>query len=148
MHDVADNYIEIVKSRLWNPNEFGEDTKRAQKALYYVLFNSLKGFSPIMPFVTEEIYQVFYKQFEKIESIHLTEYPIYNKNFANQKFIDLGNRFVEVVGIVRRYKAEKQLSMKAEIEKLEITCDDDLKIFVQDSLSDLKAVTSAKKSCV
>lgn len=145
MGGVADNYIEIVKTRLWNPDQFGEDTKKAQKALYYALYNSLKGLAPFMPYITEEVYQNFYKQFEETSSIHITNYPKYNKELDNEEIITLGNQFVEIVSQVRRYKSEKQISMKEELEKIEITCNNKLKEFIEDSIEDLKAVTSAKE---
>ncbi len=145
MRDLADNYLEIVKTRLWNPDKYKEETKKAQKAIYYALLNSLKGFAPFMPFITEDIYQIFYKQFEKEESIHKSNYPIYNKQYDNKEIIENGNKFVEIVSGVRKYKSEKQLSMKEELDKIEITADKQLQEFIKDSIEDLKSVTSTKE---
>lgn len=145
MRDVADNYIEIVKQRLWKPEEAGvEEAKKAQKALYNVLFNSLKGLAPFMPFITEEVYQNFYKQFEGETSIHKTSWPKACEEFMSDEICELGNKFVEVVGAVRKYKAENQISMKEELENIEISCENKLKEFIENSLFDLKSVTSAK----
>lgn len=146
MNSVADNYIEIVKTRLWKPDEVGiEETMKAQKALYFVLYNSLKGLAPFMPFITEEIYQTFYKQFEETISIHQTSYPSYDESLDNNEIIELGNKFIEVLGEVRKYKSEKQISMKEELNSIEITCDSKLKEFIEDSIEDLKSVTSTKE---
>ena len=146
MNDIADNYLEIVKQRLWQPENFGkEETLKAQQALYHVLLNSLKGLAPITPFITEEIYQNLYKKFEKIESIHLTSWPEFDKKLSSRVMVELGNKFVQVVTEVRKFKSENQLSMKEELSKLEISCDEDLKVFIQDSIADLKAVTSVKE---
>ncbi len=143
MGDIADNYIEIVKQRLWKPEEFGElETKKAQKALYHSLYASLRGLAPFLVYITEEIYQNFYKQFESEKSIHLTKYPEFNSKLYSEENINLGDKFIEIVSQVRRFKAEKQMSMKEEIKKLEITCDKKLKEFIENSIKDLKAVTS------
>jgi len=146
MNNIADNYIEIVKQRLWKPEEVGIiESNKAQKALYYGLFNSLKGFAPFMPFITEEIYQNFYKQFEKEISIHKMSYPIYEEKYDNFEIVELGDKFVEIVVSVRKFKAEQQISMKEELSKITITCDNKLKAFIEDSITDLKAVTGVQE---
>lgn len=145
MRDIADNYIEIVKDRLWKPEERGVgEARKAQKALYYGLYNSLKGLAPFMVYITEEIYQAFYREFEEGKSIHRQNYPKYLKEFDDAKIVELGDKFVSIVGAVRKFKSEKQLSMKVELEKFVIECDKDLKEFIEDSIDDLKAVTGAK----
>lgn len=146
MSDVADNYIEIVKQRLWKPEEFGEDeAKKAQKALYNVLYNSLKGLSPFIPFITEDVYQSFYKQFEQTNSIHQTTWPTVNEKFMVQENVDNGNLFVEVVKSARKFKAEKQISMKEELKSMTISCSQKTKEFIENSIVDLKNVTSVKE---
>ncbi len=147
MRDIADNYIEIVKQRLWRPEEFGkENNKKAQKTLYYVLYNVLKGLAPIMPYITEEIYRSFYKEFEGEKSIHLCKWPEFRKEFYNEKVIELGDRFVAIVKEVRKFKASKNLSMKAELSRIEISSEwEPIKEFVEDSIMDFKSVTGAKE---
>ena len=39
-----------------------------------------------MPFISEEIYQEHFKKFEKIKSIHLTEWP--KSLYIEQKYLD------------------------------------------------------------
>jgi valyl-tRNA synthetase len=117
MSDVADNYIEIVKERLWKKKA---NYKAAQSTLYNVLYASLRGLAPIMPYVAEEIYQNLYRQFENAESIHKTQYPEVSKKYESEDIINSGNKFVEIISIVRKFKAENRLSMKEELSKLTI----------------------------
>jgi valyl-tRNA synthetase len=149
MNDIADNYLEIVKERLWKPDVFGqEESKKAQKALYTVLYGSVRGLAPFMPYITEQVYQNFFSKFEEEKSIHITNWPNWNKKENLDEitnFIELGNKFIAVVSQVRKFKAEKQISMKEEISKIEISCDKEVKDFIEDSISDLKAVTSTKE---
>lgn len=145
MRDVADNYIEIIKQRLWKPEEFGkENAMKAKKALYNSLYAVLRGLAPFMPYITEDIYQNFYKEFEKVESIHRTSWPEYKTEFIDDKLIEAGDGFVDVVKAVRKFKSEKQVSMKAELEVLKVECPDEYNEFIENSLADLKAVTGAK----
>lgn len=54
-HEFCDWYLELTKERL-----YGEDPaakRRAQKVLLQVLEESLRLLHPLMPFITEEIYQ-------------------------------------------------------------------------------------------
>jgi valyl-tRNA synthetase len=146
MSDVADNYIEIVKLRLWKPEEFGtKNQKKAQKALYNVLYNSLKGLAPFIPFITEYVYQNFYKKFELTNSIHQTHWPKSNVEFMVQSNVDNGNLFVQVVKDIRKFKAEKQISMKEELQSITILCSNETKEFIENSIQDLKNVISVKE---
>lgn len=146
MTEVADNYIEIVKNRLWKPEVAGADeTKKAQIALYEVLYNSLKGLAPFMPYITEDVYQNFYKRFEEEKSVHLTSWPKTNKKLIDEELILNGNGFLAVVSAVRKYKSEKQQSMKTEISELKIDCSKDVREFIENSIFDMKAVTGAHK---
>ena len=146
MTEIADNYIEIVKNRLWKPEVAGlEETKKAQIALYEVLYNSLKGLAPFMPYITEEVYQNFYKQFEEEKSVHLSSWPKANKKLIDENLILTGNGFLAVVSASRKYKSEKQVSQKTEISELKIDCSKEVREFIENSMFDMKAVTGAHK---
>ena len=75
-NEFCDWYIEIVKTRLYSDDE--QSKKKAQITLNTVLMNSMKLLHPIMPFVTEEIYT---KLYNCDESIMISDFPKYNKNF-------------------------------------------------------------------
>ncbi len=55
-NDFCDWYLEIIKPRLYNTDE-KESRMVAQKALVYVLNNTLHLLHPFAPFMTEEIWQ-------------------------------------------------------------------------------------------
>ena len=137
MNDVCNNYLEIVKQRLWNKKK---NYKSAQFVLYKVLYNSLKGLSPIMPFITEKIYQIFYKKFENEISIHKTNYPKIENKFQKEHLIILGNNFCKIIEEVRKYKSQNKMSLKDEINFLKISCDEENKKFIEENLEDLKSV--------
>ena len=68
--------------------------------------------APIMPFITEEIYQKYYRKNEKDKSIHISKWPEYNKNSKiNESFLF----FKDMLFLVRKKKTEKKISMNAEI---------------------------------
>jgi valyl-tRNA synthetase len=145
MRDIADNYIEIVKQRLWKPEERGEDEKKkAEISLYHSMYSAVRGLSPFMPFVCEEVFGHYFSKFETEKSIHQTSWPICEKIFQNNEFELLGDGFISLVGAVRKFKSEKQVSQKVEIEKFVIECSKEMRDFIEDSIDDLKAVTSSR----
>jgi valyl-tRNA synthetase len=137
---ICDNYLEVAKDRLYNPDIRGnEGRKSAQYTLHYLISNTLKLFAPIVPFITEEIYQYFDKD---NESIHISEWPELNENFDDNIFGETWDKFIEILKEVRQEKAKNNKSLTEEIV-LTIT-DKDNKILIT-CLDDLKAVTKAKE---
>ncbi len=126
--DLADNYLELVKYRLYsdtrNKNDFSLEA--AKFTLYICLLNILKFFSPILPHITEEIYQNFVSLFSKksmtemSKSIHLNDWPKLDKKFLDLEIEILGDKFIKILSAVRRYKAERKYSLKKEFSKVVI----------------------------
>jgi valyl-tRNA synthetase len=140
-HDFCDNYLEIVKDRLYNPDKRnGSDS--AKYTLYTSLLNLLKLFAPIMPYITEEIYQLFYKETEKGKSLHLSSWPKYDSKLVFEKEEEIGDRLIEVIAEVRKIKSENKVSLKEEVKELVLDLKEEE---VKEFLDDLKAVTKAKK---
>ncbi len=139
-HTFCDNYLEIVKDRLYNPNKRGKENRlSAQYTLNYALTTILKLFSPIMPFITEEIYQQYYKKSLKEISVHLLKWPDVEKKMIDNVLEELGDKVAEVVGFVRKEKAGEGKSLKEPVKLL--TIPKELKEFEDD----IKAVTQANK---
>ena len=100
---------------------YGEDAKAsAQWACYNVLLGMLKMFAITLPHITEEIYQDYFRQFEGEESIHLTILSPIELDEDNT-IIACGDEVVDIVGKIRGYKSENKISMKTQIESLDIT---------------------------
>ncbi|GAJ10769.1 unnamed protein product, partial [marine sediment metagenome] len=61
-HSFCDNYLEIIKDRLYNEKRGKEAKLSAQYGLYHSLLTIIKLMAPITPFITEELYQAFFKK--------------------------------------------------------------------------------------
>jgi len=143
---LCDNYLEIVKDRMYNPDKRGKEAKEsAQYALYNSLLSTIKLLAPIMPFITEEIYQDFFKKTEKDKSIHISKWPEYNKTLVDDKTEEAGDAMVEIIGAVRREKTKKQQSLGSPVKQITIECKKELQKHIEESIEDLKAVTKAEK---
>ena len=141
-NDLCDNYLEMAKERLYNPdNKYGDSQKAAQQTLATVFLEALKMYSPFVPHITEYIYQELYKSKLKDEFLStskFTELP-YDK-----KYIEFGDAMKKVVGDVRKYKTERNLSMKEPIEELKISTSLDNIRCLRDSILDIQSCTRAE----
>jgi valyl-tRNA synthetase len=116
-NDFCGNYIEMTKSRLYNAERSPEGAKFAT---YHCLLGIIKLYAPFIPFITEEIYQAYFKNFEKEKSIHLAELPKKKKELSFPTSAKNIEAVVEVITAVRKFKSENNISMGKEIEKLTI----------------------------
>ena len=133
--NFCDNYIEIVKHRLYRPEEFGEKGRYSgQKTVYTILYKLLQDFSIFFPFITEEIFQGIYGG-EK--SIHLTK--INPLNFVDDKAIALGDQIIEIISIARGEKTNHNVSLKTPIANLNLKLSDELTNAVNEAIKDFKA---------
>ena len=141
-NDLCDNYLEMAKERLYNPdNRYGDFQKAAQQTLAIVFLEVLKMYSPFVPHITEYIYQELYKsklKDELLSTSKFTELP-YDK-----KYIEFGDAMKKVVGDVRKYKTERNLSMKESIVELKISTSLDNIRCLRDSILDIQSCTRAE----
>ena len=114
--DFCDNYLEIVKPRVYNL-ESSPKLKSAQFTLYTSLLSILKLYAPFMPFVTEEIYQMYFRKFEKEKSIHLTLLPKPDKELYFPRIAKDFEVVIDAISQIRKYKSEHKLPMNAEVKK-------------------------------
>jgi len=131
--DVCDNYLEIAKSRLYEAQEEAEegeisqDNQSAIYTLYNVLKNTLKLYAPLLPHITEEIYQELFANREGENSIHTTDWP---QAISGGEIEDRerGDRAVEIISAIRRFKSEKGLPLNAKINNCTIFSSDSDKL--------------------
>ncbi|MFA6263821.1 MAG: valine--tRNA ligase [Candidatus Babeliales bacterium] len=123
--DFCDNYLELVKDRLFNPaNHTPEEIEATKHTLYNAGFGILQLFAPFVPHVTEQLYQLLFKTHEKTISLHAT--LLDDKRFvahfdASYKSM---TTVLAVVASVRKLKSVQQVSLKKEIDTLVIHTND------------------------
>ncbi|MCL9812688.1 valine--tRNA ligase [Natranaeroarchaeum aerophilus] len=105
----CDDYLEIAKQRL---NE--TDDPSTAYALRTAHRRFLTLFAPLLPHITEEIWQSVYAEGE---SIHTTDWPTTTDHEAD---LAAGETATAVIGALRRYKSEHQLPLNAELDRVEV----------------------------
>ena len=111
-NDFASWYVEISKVDLQSDD--AENKNITQNVLVYVLMQIIKMLHPIVPFITEEIYQTLP---HKEESITISSWPTVEEAFNDEEAINSLNIVMEIISAVRneRAKASKAPSAKINI---------------------------------
>ncbi len=144
-HTLCDNYLEIIKDRIYNVEKRGKKAREsAQFTLYTSVLTCLKLLAPIMPYVTEGVYQQYFSKKEKCDSIHISKWPESDVKLIDEDVEKVGDLMVDVVAAVRKMKSDAKVSLKTEIEVLSITCSSDEKKMLESVKDDLIATTKAK----
>ena len=107
----ADYYIEFVKYRLIGNDETSKYA--AQYTLYIVLQAILKMYAPILPFITEELYQN-YK--DKVKSIHLSAWPMSIAVKSNLDTSDF-DQAIQAIDEIKKYKTLMGISLGNQLDE-------------------------------
>tara|TARA_Y100000310_G_scaffold107162_2_gene105598 strand:+ start:1433 stop:3793 length:2361 start_codon:yes stop_codon:yes gene_type:complete len=143
----CDIYLETVKKRIYQGK--GSEKLSAQYTLYRSLLTILKMLAPIMPFITEEIYQEYFRKFEKEKSIHVSRWPEYGgdwiEKWNDKKVISHANKLTLFSDLLTKVRTEKTNSHKSMNAECIITLSATHKKDLGEKLEDFKNVTNAKE---
>ena len=106
----CDNYLELVKGRVYN-----QDVKGNESALHCISYTFnviLKLFAPFIPFITEEIYNNLYNTL----SIHRKgNWPKVIKDI-DQKYMYMGDEICNILSHIRAFKSSDNVSIKIPVK--------------------------------
>lgn len=140
-HDFCDNYLEIIKDKIYKPEKYADGNKQkisAQFTLYHTFLAIIKLIAPYLPFITEELYQTYYQSALQAKSVHTLSYPNGDVYALQQDSLNLSEKVDEVLLViekVRGYKTEKQLGLGTAIPHLIVTSKHDISSFADDIMS-------------
>ncbi|MFC0469432.1 valine--tRNA ligase [Halalkalibacter kiskunsagensis] len=117
--DLCDWYIEMAKLPLYGEDEAAKKTTRS--VLAYVLDQTMRLLHPMMPFITEEIWQHLP---HKGESITIAAWPEKNEDYMFEDAVEDMELLKEIIRSVRNTRAELNVPMSKQIELL-ISAKDD-----------------------
>jgi valyl-tRNA synthetase len=136
----CDDYIEIIKNRVYKPEIYGENARKSGLyAAYHTLLGMIKCFAIYIPHVTEEIYQGYYAALEDAVSVHVSQIaPIVTDSFDSEHPLKNADTAVEIISQLRGWKSERKLSLKEELAKVEVTLPEGVSL-PEDAIVDIKA---------
>ncbi|NDE76822.1 MAG: hypothetical protein EB039_12295 [Proteobacteria bacterium] len=138
--DLCDNYLELVKARLYSGSADG-----ARYALHHALLFVTKMLAPYLPHVTEAVYLGAFADTDGAKSVHVSAWPSSHPTWvANvEQSLASGQAIVEATEAVRRWKSERKVSVAAPIATVTITAPLSLLADLNGAASDLAGVTRA-----
>ncbi len=109
--DVADDYVEMVKGRLYE--EDGDGYEAVRWTLRTLIESVVVMFSPVAPFFSEEVYSGL-----RDESVNNADWPRVEVYDADA--LDAGELQAEIASSVRRWKSEEGIALNAELDRVEV----------------------------
>lgn len=144
--DISNWYIRTNRRRFWKT----EDVQDKMVA-YWTLFNALKvcvqTMAPIMPFMTEYIWQNLIKKCDSTseESVHLSNWPKELEGIDDDGILEQTSLVREIIAAAMRLRNEQQIKVRQPLSKLFICCDADkadrIKTFEKNILDELNIKT-------
>jgi valyl-tRNA synthetase len=106
LYELCDVYLELLKGRLQGEEtpENAPDRKVAREVLYVCLDWSLRLMHPLLPYLTEELYQRLPPSPSKYESVVIASYPTHVIAWKNEALED---EFEVVAEIAKRMRSQK-----------------------------------------
>lgn len=144
--EFCDYYLEIVKDRIYNPDKRGKAARNAaQYGVYTGILTVLKLMAPIMPHITEAVYQEYFTKKEKCKSIHNSSWPKADMTAMSEQDEKIGDMVISIISAVRKVKSEKNVSLKEPIKVLHIECPREQQKLLEEGFDDLAATTISQK---
>ncbi len=132
LDDLSNWYIRRNRRRFWK-SESDTDKKAAYSTLYDVLVTFTKLMAPIVPFVTEDIYQNLVANIDENapESIHLSDFPKFEESLADDSLIQEVDAVVTLVSLGRSARNKANIKIRQPISEIVIVAPENMKnIFV------------------
>lgn len=124
MDNLTNFYIRANRRRFWKSENDGD-----KLVAYYVLYTALKSITtvmaPIIPFMTEHIWQNMVREIEpnEAESVMLASFPQTAFELSYPEFLSYANIAQTVMSLANHLRAEKNLKVKQPLKKMFIVSD-------------------------
>lgn len=131
--DISNFYVRVNRKRFW---KIGEDEDKLQ--VYYLLYTVIKKMTqviaPIIPFMTEEIWQNMVRSFEpnEVKSVHLSDYPTPVSEYEDKEMLKEVEEIRKVIGLGLMLRNEKQLKVRQPLNKLYVSSEKDIETSIKD----------------
>ena len=136
--DLSNWYIRRNRDRFWG-SELNDSKKSVYLTTYEVLLGLSKLIAPITPFVSEEIYRGLTNK----ESVHLEDYPTYDKKLINEKVETKMDLVRDLISLGRNAREEVKIKVRQPLS--EAILDGKTKNIIKDLTSLIKEELNVKE---
>ncbi|MDR2833707.1 MAG: valine--tRNA ligase [Streptococcaceae bacterium] len=134
--EFADWYIELTKEVLYGEDESEKDVTRS--VLMHVLDQVLRLLHPIMPFVTEEIFE----QLPYEDTLVTAAYPVARPEFNDENAANGVEVLKELIRSVRNIRAEVNTPLSKQVAMLIKTTDEATQKFMNENTNYIRRFTN------
>lgn len=110
IHDFCDQYIESTKFIFYGEEEALK--KETALVLFHVIETGMRLLHPMMPFLTEELYQKLPAFEGKFESLCIASYPVMKNSWDRSDSVTLFELFQGIVKKCRQLASSVNLPIK------------------------------------
>ena len=135
--DMSNWYVRRSRERFWAKG-MEQDKINAYMTLYTALVTVSKVAAPMIPFMTEEIYQNLVRSVDESapESIHLCDYPVANEAYIDKTLEENMDEVLKIVVMGRACRNTANIKNRQPIGKMFVKGASDLPEFYQDIVTD------------
>ena len=135
--EMSNWYVRRSRERFWAKG-MEQDKINAYMTLYTALVTICKAAAPMIPFMTEDIYQNLVRSNDANapESIHLCDFPVVNKNHIDKKLEEDMEDVLDAVVMGRACRNEAAIKNRQPISRMYIKSDFTLSEFYQEIIED------------
>ena len=135
--DLSNWYVRRSRERFWAKG-MEQDKINAYMTLYTALVTICKAAAPMIPFMTEDIYQNLVRSNDASapESIHLCDFPVVNKDHIDKKLEEDMEDVLDAVVMGRACRNEAAIKNRQPISRMYIKADFTLSEFYQEIIED------------
>ncbi len=135
--EMSNWYVRRSRERFW-AKDMPQDKINAYMTLYTALVTVAKAAAPMIPFMTEDIYQNLVRSVDKNaeESIHLCDFPEVNEAHIDKKLEDNMERVLKVVVLGRACRNKSNIKNRQPIGKMFVKADFELSEFYKEIIAD------------
>ena len=143
--DMSNWYVRRSRERFWAKG-MEQDKINAYMTLYTALVNVAKAASPMIPFMTEDIYQNLVRSIDKNapESIHLCEFPSVDEMHIDKQLEADMDEVLKVVVLGRAARNTANIKNRQPIGKMYVKADHELSDFYVEIIEDELNVKSVE----
>ena len=122
--EMSNWYVRRSRDRFWAKG-MEQDKINAYMTLYTALVTVAKTAAPMIPFMTEDIYQNLVRNLDPSapESIHLCDFPVANEQHIDKELEDNMEAVLKIVGIGRACRNTANIKTKQPIGKMYVKAD-------------------------
>ncbi len=143
--ELSNWYVRRSRARFW-VKDMPQDKINAYMTLYTALVTLCKAAAPMIPFMTEDIYQNLVRSIDKTapESIHLCDFPTYDEKLIDKELEDKMEEVLRIVVLGRGCRNAANIKNRQPIGKMYVKADSELDGFYVDIIEDELNVKSVE----